>query len=117
MDPLAEAKKKLEEAIVDNMITALENEKITEDEMATISGYVLDSIDASTSKQDLEKFLENLSSKWEFFKPLLVLEKAAMQEKVEDEVAQGVLVLLEHGKMDHAIKLAQSVTHNQNQSN
>lgn len=117
MDPLADAKKKLEEDIVEDMIAALEKEKITEDEMAKISGFVLDSIDASKSKQDLEKFLEELANKWVLFKPLLILEKAKLQEKVEDEVAEGVLVLLEHGKMDHAIKLAQSVTQNQKVTN
>ncbi|HSX09301.1 MAG TPA: hypothetical protein VLF93_04055 [Candidatus Saccharimonadales bacterium] len=112
MDLLEEEKKKLEEAIVENMITALEGEKITEDEMSTISGFVLDGVDAAKSKQDLEKFLEELAGKWELFKPLLILQKAELQEKVEDEVAQGVLLLLEHGKLDHAIKLAQSVTQN-----
>jgi len=115
MDILVEEKKKIEEAIVENMITALEQEKITEDEMSTISGFVLDGIDAVTSKQDLEKFLEELAGKWDIFKPILILEKGKLQEKVEDEVTEGVLLLLEHGKIDHAIKLAQSATHNHNQ--
>jgi hypothetical protein len=117
MDELAEKKKKLEEAIVENMISALEKEKITEDEMSDISGFVLDGIDATNTKLGLEKFLEELAGKWEFFKPLLILEKAVLQEKIENEVADGVLLLLEHGKLDHAIKLAQSVTHSQEQRN
>lgn len=117
MDSLAEAKKKLEEAIVDTMISALEQEKITEDAMSEISGYVLDGIDEATSKHELSVFLENLAQKWDIFMPLLVLAKAEMQKKVDDEVADGVLLLLEHGKLDHAIKLAQSQTQHQEQSN
>ena len=117
MNPLDEEKKKLEEAIVENMITALEQEKIKEDEMPTISNFVLDGIDAAKSNQDLEKFLEDLANKWEIFKPIFFLKKAEMQKKVEEEVTQGVLLLMEHGKLDHAIKLAQSATHNQDKQN
>ncbi len=116
MNPLVGEKKKLEEAIVKNMIMALESDKITEGEMSTISGVVLDGIDAAETHEALQKFLEDLAARWKIFSPLVVLEKAVMQEKVEDEVAKGVLILLEHGKIENAIKLAQSVTHTHNQS-
>jgi acyl-CoA reductase-like NAD-dependent aldehyde dehydrogenase len=110
MDPLAEEKKKLEEAVVETMITALEKEKITEEELPTISNFVLDKVDSAQNIHDLEVFLEELVKKWEIFQPLLVLEKAEKQEKFEEEITQGVLALMEHGKLDHAIKLAQSAT-------
>ena len=115
MDPLADEKKKLEEAIVENMISSLEQEKITDDDLPTISSYVLEKIDAAQTSHDLEAFLEELATKWEIFQQLLTLKKAELQRKVEEEVTQGVLVLMEHGKLDHAIKLAQSATHPHNE--
>lgn len=117
MDQLSEKKKKLEEKIVEIMITALEQDKISENDMSEISRYVLDNIDPAKTEQEVQAFLHKLSERWEIFKSLVILEEAELQEKIEAEVAEGVLVLLEHGKIDNAIKLAQSVTHKQNQMN
>lgn len=111
MDQLTEKKKKLEEVIVDTMIKAVEAEELTEEEMSKIAQFVLDGIDGASDQVSLKAFLHELAGKWKLFKPMVILEEAEEQEKVEEEVAQGVLVLLEHGKIDNAIKLAQSVTH------
>ncbi|MGI8419789.1 MAG: hypothetical protein ACR2LN_04040 [Candidatus Levyibacteriota bacterium] len=116
MDQLSEEKKKLEEAIVDIMIRALEQEEISEFKMSQMSAFVLDGIDAAKTQQEVKVFLQTLAERWELFKPLVFLEEAKMQEKIDDEVAQGVLILLEHGKIENAIKLAKSVTHKQEQN-
>ncbi|MGH7203906.1 MAG: hypothetical protein ACREHC_05675 [Candidatus Levyibacteriota bacterium] len=114
MSPLEEKKKKLEESIVEIMIQAVENKTINEDDMADISSYVLETIDAISDKESFKAYIHDLASQWVIFKPIEIMEEAELKEKIEDEVAQGVLVLLEHGKIDNAIKLAQSVTHAQN---
>lgn len=101
---------KLEEKIVNLLIDALEAEKITEETMSTISGYVLDNVTGVTDNKSAITFLEDLTKQWDMFKPLLTLEKSILQEQIEDEVADGVLLLLEHGKLDSAIKLAKSAT-------
>lgn len=105
-----EHKKHLEESIVNNLITALERNTITEDEMATISGYVLDRIDTITDELGVAEFLKDISERWPIFKPIVILDGAPMRDKIEDEVAEGVLILAQHGKIENAIKLAQSVT-------
>lgn len=101
---------KLEEEIVNLLIDALEKEEITEETMSIISGYVLDHVTSVTDNKSAIAFLEVLTEKWKMFEPLLTLEKSILQEQVEDEVADGVLLLLEHGKLDSAIKLAKSAT-------
>lgn len=103
-------REKMEDAVVDVMLNRLEKGDITEDDMSVISAYVLDHVDAVVDNNSAVAFLEALSQKWEIFASLLKLEKAEMQGKVEDEVADGVLLLLQHGKLDNAIRLAKSAT-------
>jgi len=112
MNNASEHKKEIENAIVDNMISALEKEKITEEDMSIISGYVLDHIDSATNYTTTTDFLKDISTRWSIFEPLLVMEKAGMTKKIEKEVAEGVLILAQHGKIENAIKLAQSATQN-----
>lgn len=110
MDQLQNHKKEIETQIVETMISALENEKITESESSEIAAFVLDRIDAVTTTQEMTTFLQDLAAKWEIFGSLLFLEQADLKERVEDEVAAGVLLLAEHGKLDDAIRLARSAT-------
>lgn len=111
MDDLADAKKHWEEIIVETILNAVEKERIKEKDTQPIAQYVLDRIDKVKSDDELTAFIHELSEKWEIFKPVTIMKDSELQERVEDEVAQGVLVLIEHGKIDNAIKLAQSVTH------
>lgn len=103
-------KKQLEDEIVRTMIQALNNKSITDEQMSIISTLVLDKIDEVHNELELKEFLSDLAARWHIFKPLLVLRFRDMQEKVEDEVAEGVLLLAKHGKIEDAIKLAKSVT-------
>lgn len=112
MEFTPEEKKELESAIVDKIIDALEHEVITQADTATISDYVLTHIDTLTHELEVQVFLKNLSEKWKIFEPLLLLKQGEYKEIVEDEVAEGVLILAQHGKVDEAIKLAKTMTTN-----
>lgn len=108
-----EHKKKLEDEIVAIMIASLEKQTITEEDMSIMSGYVLDHVDQVTNYQTTMAFLTDISTRWKIFEPLLQMEKSEMKDKIEDEVADGVLLLARHGKIENAIKLAQSMTNSQ----
>lgn len=103
-------RERLEDSIVDTMLNKLEKEELTEDEMSIISAYVLDHVDNVKDNRTAIEFLEALAEKWDIFSTLLKIERAEMKGKVEAEVADGVLLLLQHGKLDNAIKLAKSAT-------
>lgn len=113
---LSDQKKEIEKRIVDTLITAFESGKVSEDEMSVISSYVLERIDAGQNEVELNTFLTELANRWEIFDPLVIIKQAEMRDKVEDEVAEGVLLLLHYGKLDNAIKLAKTVTHAENQN-
>lgn len=108
--PTPTYQEKLEEKIVNLLIDALEKKEITEETMSVISGYVLDHVTNVIDNQSAIIFLEDLTQKWKMFEPILLLEKSILQGQVEDEVADGVLLLLQHGKLESAIKLAKSAT-------
>lgn len=108
-------RKKLENEIVENMIRALEKEIITEEDMSIMSGYILDNIYRATDYISTVAFLKDISTRWKIFEPLLIMEKAQMNDKIENEVAEGVLLLAQHGKIEKAIKLAQSMTQSPSQ--
>ena len=115
MAQLQTYQEKLEEQIVNMLIDALEKKEITEETMSVISGYVLDHVTTVIDNKSAILFLEALVEQWKMFEPLLIMEKSVVQKQIEDEVADGVLLLLQHGKLDSAIKLAKSATSNTNQ--
>lgn len=110
MDFSEEHKKKIEDEIVTTMIHAAQTNIIKEDELPVISNMVLQKIEGVYDQITLQEFLKDLASRWPIFKPLLLLEIKDMKEKVEDEVAEGVLLLAKYGKIENAIQLAKSAT-------
>ena len=110
MDVTKEHKDHILNQIVETAITALENDTLAEDQLQVIANYTLSAIDTITTGEQMVTFLSGLSEKWPLFASIEQLEKAQTQEKVESEVAEGVLTLAKTGNIDDAIKLAKSVT-------
>jgi hypothetical protein len=110
MEFTADHKKHIEDEIVKIMINASQTQQLSDEDLSVISTVVLDTIDQVSDQVTLQTFLQDLVSRWPVFKPLLILELKEMKEKVEDEVAEGVLLLARHGKIENAIKLAKSAT-------
>jgi len=66
-----ELKNKVYNKIMDVMLTSLENGTLTAEESEDASYFILEMIDSLPSKNHLDAFLEELSERWECFKPLL----------------------------------------------
>lgn len=103
-------KKLIEQHVVERMISALDREEIDENEVPLIADFVLKGVDSITNEDEKMAFLRELAGKWRIFTGLLVIQSGEVKEKVEDEVAGGVLALAQHGKIEEAIKLAQTMT-------
>ena len=105
-----ERKEKLEKDLLDSLVSALEKEIITEQDMQTISQYILSKIDLITADEELNLFLSDISSKWPLFSNLSTIASGQQQEKIEDQVVQNVTDLTHEGKIDEAVDLAKTIT-------
>lgn len=110
MEFTEEHKNRIERAIVETVISALENGNLAESELSQIANFVLEKIDQIKTHDELVIFLSDLSSRWPIFTNLETLEKGEIEEKVEDEVAEGVLTLAQSGKIEEAVNLAKTIT-------
>lgn len=110
MEVTEEHKKVLEQRIVEAMMTGLDQDVITSDELPDIADFVLDKIDQLKTQDELMQFLRELSGKWHIFSQILVIESGEVKEHIEHKVASNVLDLVRAGKVDDAISLAKSAT-------
>lgn len=105
MEFTQEHKGQVEKRIVELMIVGLQNKVLTEQDTIDLSEFVLDRIDGVKNQHELILFLKEFSERWEVFKPILFHEEGQMQNKVNDEVADGIELLISHGKLDRALAL------------
>ena len=105
MEFTPEHKAQIEKRIVELMIVGLQNDLLSEQDPSDISRYVLDRIDEVKNQHQLILFLKELTDKWDVFKPILFHEEGTMQDKINDEVADGIELLVSHGKLDRALAL------------
>lgn len=106
----AQHKTEIERKILKEIINALENEKVTEDELPDIADFVITHIDTVQNHEQMIKFLDELSAKWTFFEGLEQIERGEVTEAKEDQVEQEVLTLAKSGRVSEAISLAKTVT-------
>ncbi len=99
--------------VVDALILALENGVIKEGDITPIADYVLGRMDDIKSEIEMDQFLSELSTKWPIFSHITSGFQAENKEKADSEVAEGVLTLAQHGKIDEAISLAKTATQTQ----
>lgn len=110
MDPVKESKLNLEKQIVEEALIEFESGKITEEELRQIAVFTIDHLKPASNELDIQNFLEQLKSKWNFFSQLAMISQSEIKENVENEVFDGVLTLAKHGKIEEAVKLAKMVT-------
>lgn len=103
-------KEHIQTQIVEIIIYTLEHEQMTNTQASEISEFVLKEISHIHTQDDLMRFLQELSNRWKIFLPLHTQETGKKTEQIEEEVAEGVLLLTQHGKIDEALKLARSAT-------
>ena len=105
MEFTEEHKKQVEKRILELMVIGLQNDALTEQDPSEISRFVLEQIEKVHNQHELIIFLKNLSEKWEIFKPILFQEEGTMQDKINDEIADSIELLVGHGKLDRALAL------------
>lgn len=98
--------------VVDILISCVEKGAMTEEDFPPIATYALEKIEKVNSDEEAATFLKELAEKWPVFSSLATLQEGHNQEKVEGEVAEGVLQLAQSGKIDEALSLAKSTTQN-----
>lgn len=103
-------KNEVEKDIVDIGISELRQERLTKEDLKKIAEFTLSGMSLVSTRVDLNKFLEGLSTQWPIFKGVASIERGELTKMVENEVYSGALTLLKVGKIDRAIKLTQSVT-------
>lgn len=106
MQDFYEKKKSLEKQIVETMINAAENKIITDEQLSVISTVILAKLDGIIDNVTYEEFLEEITNRWDMFKPLLVLEKSVEKEKIEEEAIKQALQLVQQGNIEEAINTA-----------
>lgn len=99
-------KNKIGERLTRKLISALEEEKITQEELSTISSYILDNIDKANNNSDLLDFLEHISQKWPIFADNVIIEKADIAESNKEQKVDQVENLIQNNKLDEALKVA-----------
>lgn len=100
-------KNKLIDRLARKVITAYEQEKISEDLSSEIAQYILENIDKAKTNSDLLDFLEHISDKWEMFKDVLVTEEAGVREGKNQEKVEQIEELIGQNNINGAIKVVE----------
>ncbi len=103
---------KVDRRLLESLITAIEADKINDEELPVLANFVLEKIDSTKNHEQLIKGLEELSAKWPIFDNIEELERGEVQEAKEDKVEQDVLNLAKNGRVEEAISLAKTMTEN-----
>ncbi len=104
------SKRDLEKRIVDAALDEMEAGKLSEQELTNIANFIIDYLRPTKNQTEIDNFLNQAASKWQFLQGIKLVEQSEFKEAVEDEILDGVLTLAKHGKVEEAIKLAKSAT-------
>lgn len=110
MEFTIEKKEELEQKIVEIINASVEQKKIPQEELSSISTYVLNNVDSIQNREGLISFLEQLSARWSIFDDLYALENGGQQEKQEAQAVSNVEQLIESGNIDQALEVAKQAT-------
>lgn len=110
MDITEADKKQLEKDLVERLIAALKEDKLSAEELPLAAEFILDRVDKLKTQEELIEFLKELNSRWSIFANLLTLEKGEFQEKQEKEVVGKASALAKAGRLEEAVRLAEEAT-------
>jgi len=111
---MKEEVEKLHGAILDIIISGLENGAITEVDVPIISRFVLDGTETAVTQEELMTFLKLLAEKWGMFEVLKVSALADVKKKTDAQAAAHALTLLQAGNIDGALAMVKSATDSDN---
>lgn len=110
MEFTAEGKKRIEREVLEVIIAALESDKLNAEDPSEIAQFLLARINSITNTEQLVDLLKEMTDKWPVFSVLLEQAKGQVQDRVDDEVADGVEMLIKQGKLERALALVKSIT-------
>lgn len=110
MDALQNHKEEVQRKIVESIISGLENNLLTKEELPVTADFVLERMDKIASHEELINFVSELSSRWTVFANIAKLEQGEVKEQKEDKITQEVLQLAKSGQIDEAVDLAKTAT-------
>jgi len=112
MNDFNEHKKEIERMLVETIIKALEQGKLTNEELPTVSTLILETIGKAKTHEELRKYLNELAKKWSIFQPILTLEHDEQDTKIKEEAVQKVIALTKENKIGEALNVAKTATNN-----
>ncbi|OGH12343.1 MAG: hypothetical protein A2776_02525 [Candidatus Levybacteria bacterium RIFCSPHIGHO2_01_FULL_40_10] len=110
MEDFTKHKTQIEKEVVERVATGIEKGDLKEEDLPLIGRFVLEKLDLARNQGELVSFLSELSARWPIFLTIEKIEEGSLTIAEESEVANGVLTLLKHGKIDDALSLAKNQT-------
>ncbi len=112
METINDKKEVIQRRILETILQGLNNNILTQDDLPIIAEYVLGQMESIQNENELLTFLQSLAEKWQLFTNLKTLEERKVQELEEKDKTQQVLQLTREGKVEEALTLAKTITHN-----
>lgn len=113
MDPVFQNHvREIEDKIAKEVLIAIEENKVSDDELGDLGKFVLEKLEVSKDHNQLVSVISEMSNKWPFLKNIENLEKGEVKEEAEDKGEKDVLNLAKSGKVEEAINLAKQITEN-----
>ena len=106
-------KEELERRIVETIIQALEKGEVKQSDLSEVATVVLEKVDQLENQDQVAEFMTELSVRWPIFKPILQIELGKIKSELEKRVAHEVLRLANSGDVEAAIRLAKTMTEQQ----
>jgi hypothetical protein len=105
MEFTIDKKKSVEKMMVDSMIDAVGAGIISEEELAVVSDFILNRIDAIKTEEELVTFLIELSQKWSFFLPIERFIEGEAKEAEDKKSVDKAENLIKNGQIDQALQV------------
>lgn len=96
--------------LVETVLTAIQKEALTTEQMPLIAEYFLGRIESVTTHNELVLLLKGLSQKWPVLQPLVTIEEGKLKERLDKEAIVNVEQLVKNGQIDEALTVAKTAT-------
>jgi hypothetical protein len=96
--------------LVETVLTAIQKESLSTEQMPLIAEYYLGRIDSVSTHNELVLLLKGLAQKWPVLQPLVTIEEGKMKERLDKQAIVNVEQLVQRGQIDEALTVAKAAT-------
>lgn len=96
--------------ILETILVGLDSKQLEDYQTSEIAEFILGKVEKLQTEQEAVSLYEQIAELWPFMDMLLEKSQIENLEKVEDEVSEGAVTLLKHGKVEDALRLVKTVT-------